>query len=202
MSRSLQRNSGVNEYDALLSGLAGLLEDSRRAAGRAVNSVLTMTYWEIGRRIVEHEQKGKARAEYGEQLLELLARDLSTRFGRGFSLGNVFQMRHFYLAYREKLQTVSGESPGVPFPLSWSHYVRLLSVQDPDARQFYEQESIRGGWSVRQLDRQISTLFYDRASRSKKHLGATSKPQDQLTAEEEIRDIGWTFCSFIVSSAV
>jgi len=201
MNRSLQANSGAHDYDALLSGLVGLLEDSRRAAGRAVNSVLTMTYWEIGRRIVEHEQKGKARAGYGEQLLKLLARDLSARFGRGFSLGNVFQMRQFYLAYREKVQAVSGEfasqqtfqtlsgkSPGVPFPLSWSHYVRLLSVKDPDARHFYEQESIRGGWSVRQLDRQISTLFYDRALRSRKRLGATSKPQDQVTAEEEIRD--------------
>ncbi len=202
MSRSPARlESEETEYAALLAGLIGLLEESRRSASRAINSVLTLTYWEIGRRIVVQEQKGKARADYGDQLLDLLARDLSARFGRGFSRANVFQMRQFYLAYREKVQTVSGkstadpivqtpsgQSPAVPFPLSWSHYVRLLSVRDSDARGFYEQEAIRGGWSVRDLDRQISTLFYDRSIRSRKRLKAASTPDDHITPEEEIRD--------------
>jgi hypothetical protein len=136
-------------YDAFLDGVVGLLEDARHAAGRAVNSILSVTYWEIGRRIFEHEQKGKSRANYGELLLDLLSHDLSARFGRGFSRTNVFQMRQFYLAYRDKIQTTSGQSgtrpivqtlsgqfDGAPFPMSWSHYVRLLSVTNPDARGF------------------------------------------------------------------
>jgi len=161
-----RRVASRSDYDALLSNLVGLLEHARRSASRAVNAVLTMTYWEIGRSIFEHQQEGQARAGYGEELLGLLARDLSARFGRGFSRANVSQMRQFYLAYRETIETVSGQSGAKqivqtpsgqlkawPFPLSWSHYVRLLSVQDTVARQFYEQESVRGGWSVRQLDR-------------------------------------------------
>jgi predicted nuclease of restriction endonuclease-like (RecB) superfamily len=182
--------------------VVGLLEGARRAAARSVNSVLTLTYWEVGRRIVEHEQKGDPKAEYGELLLDRLAVDLSERFGRGFSRSNVFQMRQFYLAYQEKIQTVSGQSggrqaiiqtasgqfDGGPFPLSWSHYVRLLTVDDPAARVFYEHEALRGGWSVRQLDRQIATQFYDRARRSRKGLAPSSKPEDRLTPDEEIRD--------------
>jgi predicted nuclease of restriction endonuclease-like (RecB) superfamily len=133
--------------------------------------------------------------------MKQLARDLTERFGRGFSQSNVFQMRQFFLTHREKFQTVSGISePGkfqtvsgksrtVPlFPLSWSHYVRLLSVQHEHARQFYEEEALRGGWSVRQLDRQIATQFYERAKRSQKKLTARKHPQDALSVQEEIRD--------------
>ncbi|HTU44021.1 MAG TPA: DUF1016 N-terminal domain-containing protein [Bryobacteraceae bacterium] len=161
-------------YEALLSDLVSLLDRARRASARAVNHVITSTYWEIGRRIVEHEQKGSRRAEYGEQLIKQLARDLTERLGRGFSQSNVFQMRQFFLTHREKFQTVSGKSASpekfqtpsgksqtLPvFPLSWSHYVRLLSLRSDQARQFYEEEASRGGWSVRQLDRQIATQFY------------------------------------------
>ena len=188
-------------YGAFLGDIVGLLEESRRAASRTVNSVLTTTYWEIGRRIVEHEQKGKDRADYGELLLDLLSADLSRRFGRGFSRTNIFQMRQFYLTFREKIQTLSEQLAGEPisrtlpakfgasrFPLSWSHYVRLLTVTDADARVFYEHEAIRGGWSVRQLDRQIATLFYDRSLRSRKSLVAAENPEDRTTPEEEIRD--------------
>jgi predicted nuclease of restriction endonuclease-like (RecB) superfamily len=197
----MKRPAKPATYDAFLSEVVDLLERARRAVARSVNSVLTHTYWEIGRRIFEHEQKGKMRADYGDLLLDQLAADLSKRFGRGFSRSNVFQMRQFYLAYQEKIQTVSGQSggraivqtvsgqfDGDPFPLSWSHYSRLLSVADPNARAFYEQEAIRGGWSVRQLDRQISTLFYDRSLRSRKMLTPTARLEDHLTADEEIRD--------------
>ena len=189
-------------YGALLSQIVSLLDAARRTSGKAVNHIITSTYWEIGRRIVEHEQKGSPRAEYGEQLMGQLARDLTERFGRGFSQSNVFQMRQFFLTHRSKFQTVSGssEAPGkfqtmsgksipVPlFPLSWSHYVRLLSVKDDNARLFYEDEALRGGWSVRQLDRQIATLFYERAKQSKKKLTAREQPEDALSAQEEIRD--------------
>jgi hypothetical protein len=144
---------------------------------RSSNVIMTATYWGIGRRIVEEEQHGAARAEYGKELMTRLSADLTRRFGRGFGQRNVFHMRAFYLAYRgEILQTVSAKFPklegtnklqtasaisgvdGVPtFPLPWSHYVRLLSVKNPEARQFYEGEALRGGWNIRQLDRQSAS---------------------------------------------
>jgi predicted nuclease of restriction endonuclease-like (RecB) superfamily len=213
-------------YDDLLGSIADLLEEARRTSARAVNALMTATYWEIGRRIVEHEQAGKARAEYGGAVVERLALDLTGRFGRGFSRQNLWQMRAFHLAWPigrlERtpsapsraggiLQTPSGEStePGtVPtlsgeslplatlaraFALPWSAYVRLLSVKSEEARRFYETEALRGGWSVRQLDRQIQSQFYERTalSRNKAAMlekGASPRPEDALTPEEEVKD--------------
>ena len=102
---------GPIAYGGLVSAIADLLEKARRGAARAVNSILTATYWEIGRRIVEFEQGGEARAEYGEQLLRRLAEDLTTRFGRGFSRSNLQQMRLFYLGW-QICQTPSGKLEG------------------------------------------------------------------------------------------
>jgi predicted nuclease of restriction endonuclease-like (RecB) superfamily len=192
-------------YAAVLAGFTELLESARRAAARSVNSFMTATYWEIGRRIVEEEQRGRARAAYGERLIERLAQDLTTRFGRGFSTVNLKQMRKFYREWGvPKIgQTASDEFAGsipsptemsrVRFPLSWSHYIRLLSVEKLEARAFYEAEALRGGWTVRQLDRQIGTQFYERTllSRNKAAMlrkGQVAKPEDALTPEEEIKD--------------
>src|ERR1700682_3789200 len=137
---SLPEASGFAEYETLLLDVSRLLEHARQSAGRAGNAVINPTYWQIGRRIVEQEQHGSDRASYGEELVARLAKDLTTRFGRGFSRTNVFQMRQFFLAYREKVQTLSGLSRAESiiqtpselsvnpaFPLSWSHYVRLLT---------------------------------------------------------------------------
>jgi len=153
------------DYGHLVSGITELLETARRASARSVNAIMTAAYWMIGRRIVEFEQKGELRAEYGEELIERLAADLSARYGRGFSVRNVWQMKAFYLAWptpqttsaesegREILQTVSAESSlskiASCFPLPWSAYVRLLSVKNENARRFYGTEALRGGWSVR-----------------------------------------------------
>jgi hypothetical protein len=93
----------------LFAGVADLLEQARKYSARSVNAIMTRTYWEVGRRIVEHEQEGKKRATYGEALIERLALDLTAKFGRGFSQSNLWQMRDFYLAW-PILQTVSGES--------------------------------------------------------------------------------------------
>jgi predicted nuclease of restriction endonuclease-like (RecB) superfamily len=195
----LPEASGFAEYETLLLDVSRLLEHARQSAGRAVNAVMTATYWQIGRRIVEQEQKGSDRASYGEELVASLGKDLTARFGRGFSRTNVFQMRQFFLAYREKIQTLSefsgaesivqtpsGLSPGNPaFPLSWSHYVRLLTVPEAQARSYYENESLRGGWSVRELDRQIASRAYDRL-RGK---GTSSiSTMDRPAADYEIRD--------------
>lgn len=189
-------------YDSVLSGVAELLEAARRTTARVTNAVMTATYWEIGRRIVEYEQEGQSRAEYGKKLLKRLAVDLTQLFGRGFSERNLEQMRLFYsnwpisqtlsaksdgVHHSEKSQTLSGElsasisSPIIQtvseqftlkdianrFPLPWSHYVRILLVKNPEARTFYEKEALRGGWSVRQLDRQINSQFYERTALSR-----------------------------------
>ena len=265
-------------YTDLSEGVTALLAEARRQAARSVNAILTATYWEIGRRIVEFEQAGERRAEYGEELLARLSRDLTERFGRGFGVDNLERMRAFVQAYppdqiyapqsrkygglgltghctqapptsdaivaagpaltsapestdplrivqtlsaqsgdaaQQIPQTLSAESGSATkyatpsrkseeapteirqtpsaesargisatrlrrsgpagettgdylawlasaFPLSWSHYVRLLAVKDAPARAFHETEALRGGWSVRQLDRQIGTQFYER----------------------------------------
>ena len=204
-----------NDYDGLLTGLSGLLDHSRAAAARAVNGLMTATYFELGRRIVEFEQGGKQRAEYGEGLLKRLATDLTAKHGRGFSRQNLQQMRAFHQEW-EICQTVSGifqirarlDDPSKAqtlsafftarvttetFPLPWSHYVRLMTVPNRSARQFYEEEAIKGGWSVRQLDRQISTRFYERLSGSKRKGELLSKAhiaqkEDIVPANELIRD--------------
>lgn len=203
-------------YDSVLAQVVRLLEDSRRASARAVNAVMTAIYWEVGRRIVEGEQSGGRRAGYGKELLKRLSADLTERFGRGFSQRNLEQMRLFYLGWQisqtpsAKSQTAEilaggGEDtptslselsrfvPARKFPLPWSHYVRLMAVRSEQARAFYEAEALRGGWSVRQLDRQIGSQFYERTalSRNKAAMlrkGSEARPEDAMTPEEEIKD--------------
>lgn len=191
-----QLRARKDAYSGLVGNLTKLLEEARHAAARSVNAVMTATYWEIGRRIVEYEQVGRKRAAYGTALLRQLSVDLTTRFGRGFSERNLEQMRLFYLGWPIS-QTVSAKSGerrlGSRFPLPWSHYVRLLSVENLAARIFYETEALRGGWSVRQLDRQISTLFYERTalSRDKATMlkkGNQPKSGETLRPGEEIKD--------------
>ncbi len=184
------------DYETVLADVVGLLETARRQAARSVNAAMTATYWQIGRRIVEQEQCGQARAGYGEQPIKRLATDLTTRFGRGFGQRNLEQMRQFYRTWQIP-QTVSAESelagPDTVFPLPWSHYVKMLSVRKPDARAFYEAEALRGGWSLRQLSRQIGTQFYERTllSRNKAAMlnkGTKPQPEGILTPEGEIKD--------------
>lgn len=210
MARKNGSKVPVISYRSLLSGVVSLLDDARRRSVRALNSLMTATYLEIGRRIVEFEQRGQRRAVYGSSQLARLSEDLVQRFGRGFSVDNLENMRRFYLAYKgrmisetpsrksgaRKSETVSRKS-ALPapdlFPLPWSHYVRLLSVEDPQARAFYEAEALRGGWSVRQLDRQISTLFYqrtvlsrDKAAMRRRADGAL--PGEDGSVEDDIKD--------------
>ena len=205
-------------YQAVFGDVSKIIDAARESASRSVNAAMTAAYWLIGRRIVESEQSGEERAEYGAALIERLAQDLTGQFGRGFSLQNLYRMRLFYLAFppdrilstpsgksapphrRRILSTPSGEfeSPSVDdlltaFPLPWSAYVRLLSVGDESAREFYETEALRGGWSVRQLDRQIGSQFYKRTalSRNKAAMltsGSTPRPEDLVPPEEQVKD--------------
>ncbi|MFH1328626.1 MAG: DUF1016 N-terminal domain-containing protein [Candidatus Bathyarchaeota archaeon] len=105
-----QKKISHKTYQNLLSGISGILHEARKASARAVNTILTVTYWEIGRCIVEFEQKGNLTASYGEEIIERLAVDLTKRFGRGFSRRNLFQIRMFYVYYAKKFQIVSGIS--------------------------------------------------------------------------------------------
>jgi len=202
------------DYAAVHGDIVALLETARRAAARSVNALMTASYWEIGRRIVEFEQGGQERAARGQQLLQRLAKDLGQRFGRGFSVDNLEQMRLFYLAYPPQRisETLSRNSPQSPaqsetpsrnitleqlaqaMPLSWSHYVRLMrGTKSVEEREFYEAEALRGGWSVRQLDRQIGTQFYTRAllSKNKRAMlekGSQPQPGDIVTPDEAVKD--------------
>jgi len=211
--KSGKRNSPAN-YEGFLADVVRVIDAARRAVARAVNTGMTTTYWRIGRRIVEEEQRGTVRADYGEQLVKRLALDLSSRFGRGFSKRNLWQMRAFYLAWPPAkslsssatgragriVQTVSAQllaglekERAARFALPWSHYVRLLAVKNIQARSFYESEALRGGWTIRQLDRQIQSQFYERTalSRDKARLlseSDQSRVGDSLTPDEEIKD--------------
>lgn len=213
-------------HDVVVTEIVDLIEVARRRAARAVNATMTAAYWWIGRRIVLEEQRGSRRAEYGEELIEQLARRLTMRFGRGFGTTNLKQMRTFYLAYAEIGQTRSDQTGTVEIPirdsvrdpiskarirqtlsdesdllgpvsakllLPWPHYVKLLSLKNDLAGRFYEAEALRGGWTVRQLDRQIQTQFYERTllSRNKRAMltkGQVSRAEDTVTPEEEIKD--------------
>ncbi len=188
----------TDDYQQIHDGIIHLLDNARTETVRNINAIMTATYWEIGRRIVEFEQGGEARAAYGTQLIERLSVDLSQRYKRGFSTGNLRQMRVFYLCFQhiEIQQTVSGESSNLPqlgkiFPLPWSAYVRLLSVKNSDARAFYEKETLRSGWSVRQLDRQIASQFYERTllSHDKSAMLEQNAPGvAEVTPAQAIRD--------------
>lgn len=188
----------ADDYQQIHDGIIRLVDTARTETVRSINAIMTATYWEIGRRIVEFEQGGEARAAYGTQLIERLSVDLSQRYKRGFSTRNLWQIRTFYSYFQhvEIPQTLSAESSNLiqfakTFPLPWSAYVRLLSVKDSDTRRFYETETLRNGWSVRQLDRQITTQFYERTmlSRDKPAMLAQSGPAvPGLLPEQALRD--------------
>lgn len=159
----------------LFEKIAQLLSDSRQKILQSVNTTMVFTYFEIGRMIVENEQQGEHRAKYGTQQLKLLSERLTKQFGKGFSVGNLKNMRQFYLVFSEQRrlivelnkqlpirQTVSSE-----FKLSWSHYQKLMRISDPYERQFYEIESAKNNWSLRELERQYDTALFTRLSLSK-----------------------------------
>ena len=196
-------------YQSIFCDVSRIIDTARGSAARSVNAVMTAAYWMIGRHVVEFEQEGKKRADYGAEIVERLAADLSARYGRGFSLRNVWQMKAFYLAWPilqtlsaesesgEILQTASAESSLISitshFPLPWSAYVRLLSVKNTRAREFYEVEALNGGWSVRELDRQINSQFYERTALSKNKAamltqGRKARAEDLIVPEEAIKD--------------
>lgn len=149
------------ENNGILGKVIGLLNKARTEIVSNVNKTMVYTYYEIGRIIVEEEQKGKGRAEYGLQLIEELSEKLSKEFGKGFSSTNIKQMRSFYNVY-SKGQTASDE-----FNLSWSHYLKLMRIDDDNERKFYEIEAYKNNWSLRELQRQYDSALYTRLALSR-----------------------------------
>lgn len=182
-------DDAIEGYSEVLNHIGREIDSARLAVAKTANQMITRIHWEIGRRIVELEERGKSRTElYGERIVDRLSLDLARRYGRGFSRSNLYNFKAFYLM-KNIIQTTSGQS----FPLSWSHYTRLLSVKDPSARAFYEESAIRDGWTARQLDRQVGSNFYERATLAKDRallMGKAKKrlPQDAISAEAAIKD--------------
>jgi predicted nuclease of restriction endonuclease-like (RecB) superfamily len=143
--------------------VADLIEQARDYVGRTTDLTKCVTYYEVGRRIVEEEQGGKARAEYGAGLLKALSRYLIERCGKGFSLTNLKQAKKFYLIYSPSLK---GQMPSDFFKVGWSHYLILMRIENEDERRFYEIEAINGNWSYKQLQRQYGSSLYERLALS------------------------------------
>lgn len=143
----------------LFDQISNLIEQARKQVQRSVNTAMVQTYWHIGRLIVEHEQQGESRAAYGKEQLKRLSGRLTERFGKGFDVTNLRNMRRFYETFPIR-ETLSPE-------LSWSHYNVLARLDNPSARIWYMQESASQGWSVRALERQIGVLYYERLLSSK-----------------------------------
>ncbi len=148
-----------SEYQDLIGQIGELLHQGRSQAAQSVNSILVQTYWQIGRHIVEFEQGGKAKSEYGSGLLEKLSKDLTLAYGKGFSRSNLFQIRQLYSSF-PKIQTLSGQ-------LSWSHYVQILKADSPLEIGFYVKQCEKENWSVRELKRQMKSLLFHRLALSK-----------------------------------
>lgn len=151
------------KYKQLLDSIGLTIKQARQNAIRAVNTELVKANWEIGRHIVEFEQHGQERAEYGSELLTRLSRDLRQRYGKGFGRRNILDMRRFYLTY-QKWQTVSAK-------LSWSHYIALVGISDDTARKFYEKHTLNENLSVRELERLINSSLFERLALSKDKKG-------------------------------
>lgn len=173
------------QLNQLADSIVTFIEQARAQVRHAVNSAMVQSYWQIGRLIVEDEQQGESRAAYGKQQLQQLSQTLTARLGKGFDVTNLRNMRSFYRAFPIR-ETVSLE-------LSWSHYNRLSKIDNATARQWYQQEAINNNWSVRALDRQIASLYYERllASKDKQLVEQEAQANTQPlveTAKDYLRD--------------
>ena len=164
-------------FSRLVSAITQQIEQARGQVRQAVNTAMVRSYWEIGRLIVEHEQQGNRRAEYGKQQLKQLSQQLTERLGKGFDVTNLRNMRQFYHAFPIR--------DAVRLELSWTHYRTLLRIENAQARDWYLHEAINQSWSARALERQISTLYYERllASQEKSSVAAEAQQNTQPLAE-------------------
>jgi predicted nuclease of restriction endonuclease-like (RecB) superfamily len=204
-----KRSAAVSHRVATLyREVRAVLEQARSSAYRTVNIAMVRAYWNVGGLIFEHEQKGEARATYGEAVLEELSHRLTAEFGRGFDVTNLRKMRQFYRMFeiRDAVRLESGRAKRdtaglvsavetirhtVCDELSWSHYRLLMQVEDPAAREWYLRESVVQNWSTRQLDRQISVFYYERLLASRRKAPVRKEARDKIVTvepEQFIRD--------------
>ncbi len=186
----MKRGAVPRALGPLIAEVRSLIQFARHAAASTVNTLQVRTNYEIGRRIVEYEQRGEKRAGYGQELLKALSARLTAEFGQGFSVSNLQLMRKFFVEYKLRIQqqatvkliaakiqqqlavefspvVIAKPSQKPPFTLSWTHYVLLLTVKDPDERSFYEIEATSEGWSVPELKRQVAACLYERLALSR-----------------------------------
>jgi predicted nuclease of restriction endonuclease-like (RecB) superfamily len=173
----------MSNITSFINDIKAILSEARSKVYKSVNEIMTKTYFEVGKKIVEEEQKGHSRAGYGKEILKNLSIELTKEFGKGFSVANLKNMRQFYISFRNR-QTVSSE-----FKLSYSHYIFLSRIKNENERNFYEIESSKNGWSLRELRRQLDTALYERLllNKDKKQIDELSrrgqiiqKPQDLI----------------------
>lgn len=190
--------------DQLYTRITTILDDARTKVARTVNTAMVHAYWLIGRELVEVDQHGAARAEYGDEVVKQVATRLTAQLGKGFSLASLKRMKQFYLgfpngsaligAHHAIGSTLLSQTAGsAPFPpaLGWSHYLVLVRVRNPQARSFYEIEAAREGWSVRELERQVSTLLFERLAHGRSPdevLALAREGQRVATADDVIKD--------------
>lgn len=169
-----------NDYDLLINSIGKLLESARSKIANNVNNVMVQVYWQIGKYIVEYEQNGKERAEYGKKLLQTLSQDLTVRYGKGFSHSNINSMRKLYLTF-PILQTLSVK-------LTWSHYQEILKLDDKLEISFYIKECENEGWNVRELRRQMKSMLFHRLaiSKDKNQVLLLAKKGQQIQTPEDI----------------
>lgn len=192
MHRDQPDRLSSGDQAALFKRIRDLVLAARKTVARGVDLVQVQTCFQIGRNIVEQEQAGEERAAYGQEILKPLADRLTAEFGRGFSRANLEYMRKFFLSYRDHgpiAQSPTGKSFPCPFTLSWTHYVFLIGIDNPDERRFYEIEATYQDWSVRELKRQFDSSLYERLALSRDKEGirqlarrgqVVDQPQDIL----------------------
>ena len=169
-------------YDTLVESIGSLLESARGQIATSVNTILVQTYWNIGKYIVEFEQDGAQRAEYGSNLLNRLSKDLTLRYGKGFGHSNLIYIRKLYLAFPN--------SGTLSHFLSWSHYYEILKSEDPLEISFYTKECEAQKWSVRELKRQKSAALFQRFAMSKDKEGVlqlADRKSTRLNSSHQLR---------------
>lgn len=172
--------STTDGYRDLLNQISDTYSQGRVRAAQAVNAQLIETYWQVGRHIVEFEQAGHVRAEYGRALIDTLATDLGLRHGKGFSRSNLIRFRQFYLAF----PGLAAKRATLSHQLTWSHIVELLKIDDPLERGFYEQQTVRERWSVRELMRQKESSLFLRLAAGQDKAGVLQLAQQGQLVEQ------------------
>ena len=168
--------------DTLYSNIADILQLARQRSYHAVNRTMIEAYWLIGQQIVEEEQNGQYRAEYGAKLLPYLSKKLQKEFGSGFNTSNLAYMKQFYMTF-PNFHAVRGN-------LTWTHYRLLLKVSDEAAREYYITESIECQWNTRDLERNINSFYYQRILKTQEHglISITQNEKDKMSPSDIIKD--------------